>query len=96
MRIALTSFVVLMGLMISVAATAGHHEAAAGEGTEAADEMPPVMGLHQPGENFLEPIVVADGREVGGVGGERQGRKGPALPPKPARPLVGDVLRVRR
>jgi hypothetical protein len=35
MRIALTSFVVLMGLMISVAATADHHEAAA-------EETPPV------------------------------------------------------
>ena len=42
MRIALTSFVVLMGLMISAAAIAGNHEAAADEGTEAAQEMPPV------------------------------------------------------
>ncbi len=42
MRIALTSFIVLMGLMISAAAMAGHHESAADEATEAGKEMPPV------------------------------------------------------
>ena len=42
MRIALTSFIVLMGLLISAAATAGHHEADAKDGAEAAEEMPPV------------------------------------------------------
>ena len=40
MRIALTSFIVLMGLMISAAAMAGHHEGAAEEGAE--QEMPPI------------------------------------------------------
>jgi hypothetical protein len=40
MRIALTSFIVLMGLMISAAAMAGHHEADAEEGAE--QEMPPI------------------------------------------------------
>ena len=43
MRIVLMSFVVLMGLMISVAAIADSHEMDAGEGTEAAEELPPVQ-----------------------------------------------------
>jgi len=43
MRIALTGFVVLMGLMISAAAIAAQNEAGEEAGTETAEEMPPVQ-----------------------------------------------------